>query len=424
MSISFERQARAAALPGQATAGLHFEISWSRLLKIGGAVSVLAIGAYAMIADQIAIATDNAVVSAYAIALRTPIDGVVGSAALRIGDKVQRGATRAEVNNIRVDDQRLIDLREHLTQARAHLAALETEQDALKTLRVELERRSEAYVEASAARLQGSVVEAEGALAALAARRDEFERGLNRRNALAESGYISVADLDKARSDFDVASHEAAAQGGKLDSLRAQLAAVKNGVVSEPGSNDVAYSRQRADEIALRDADIAQQRALTAADINETSARLDSEAARIERLRAASMVAPASGVVWKINAQAGEHIGAGSPVVQIVDCDAAFIIAQVPQNRVPDIEIGSDAEFRLSGDTIKRHGVVASVTGDATGGDQNLAAVPFVQQGATATVRIQMTPSGDGDCPVGRTARVLIPSNGPGLLSRLFNRFS
>jgi hypothetical protein len=39
-------------------------------------------------------------------------------------------------------------------------------------------------------------------------------------------------------------------------------------------------------------------------------------------------------------------------------------------------------------------------------------------------VRIQMTPSGDGDCPVGRTARVLIPSNGPGLLSRLFNRFS
>jgi multidrug resistance efflux pump len=424
MSISFERQARAAALPGQASAGLNFEISWSRLLKIGGAVSVLAIGAYAIMADQIAIATDNAVVSAYAIALRTPIDGVVGTAALRIGEKVQRGATLAEVNNIRVDDQRLIDLREHLIQARAHLAAIDTEQETLKGLRVELEGRSQAYVAASAARLAGSVAEAESALAALTARRDEMERGLNRRTALADSGFTSTADLDKARSDFDVASHEAEAQSGRLDSLRAQLAAVKNGVVSEPGSNDVAYSRQRADEIVLREADLIQQKALTAADVSETSARLDSEAARIERLRAAAMVAPASGVVWKINAQAGEHIGAGAPVVQIVDCDAAFIIAQVPQNRVPDIEIGSEAEFRLSGDPIKRHGVVASVTGDATGGDQNLAAVPFVQQGPTATVRIQMTPNGDGDCPVGRTARVLLPSNGPGLLSRLFSRFS
>jgi multidrug resistance efflux pump len=424
MSISFERQARAAALPGQVAAGLNFEVSWSRLLKIVGAVSVLAIGAYAVMADQIAIATDNAVVSAYAIALRTPIDGVVGTTALRIGDKVQRGATLAEVNNIRVDDQRLIDLREHLTQARAHIAAIDTQQDTLKALRAELEQRSEAYVAASAARLEGSVAEAESVLAALIARRDEMERGLNRRDALAKNGDVSVADLDKARSDFDVASHQAAAQNGKLNSLRAQLAAVKNGVVSEPGSNDVAYSRQRADEIALRDAELAQQRALTAADINETSGRLDSEVARVERLRAVAMVAPASGVVWKINAQAGEHIGAGSPVVQIVDCDATFIIAQVPQNRVPDIEIGSDAEFRLSGDPRKRHGVVASVTGDATGGDQNLAAIPFLQQGPTATVRIQMTPDGDGDCPVGRTARVLLPSNGPGLLSRLFSPFS
>src|SRR5579872_1228922 len=365
MSAIPERRAGAVALPGQAS-GLSLQISWWRAAKLFGASAVLAIGAYAVISDQMAIATDNAVVSAYSIALRTPIDGVIGAASLRVGDRVGRDALLAQVRNNRVDDQRLVDLREHLTQARARLEATKAMQASLEKMREALNERSNAYLKASAARIAGSLTEARYTLAALSSRREEAKKILDRRSLLAQGGASSVVDLEKAQSDVEILAAEEAAQRGRLESLTAEAAAIDRGVMSEPGSNDVAYSRQRADEIAIRLADLAQQRALTAADINETSARLDSEAARIERLRAASMVAPASGVVWKINAQAGEHIGAGSPVVQIVDCDAAFIIAQVPQNRVPDIEIGSDAEFRLSGDTIKRHGVVASVTGDAT----------------------------------------------------------
>jgi multidrug resistance efflux pump len=421
MSVSFERQSRAAAFPEQAT-GLGLQLPWWRIAKLGGAVAVLAIGAYAVTADQIAIATDNAVVSAYSVALRTPIAGVVGGSPLRVGDRVSRGAVLAEVINNRVDDQRLVDLREHLTMARAHLAATAAEQEALEAMRADLERRSQAYVEASSARLAGSLAEAQNMLAAINDRRDQAARSLGRRNSLAQGGYASAADLDKAQSDFDIASHEAAAQSGRLESLRAQLAAMSNGVVSEPGSNDVAYSRQRADEVALRLKDLEQQRALTLADIDETTARLETEEARVVKLRAAPMIAPNSGIIWKLNASSGERIGAGDTVAQIVDCDAAFIIAEVPQNRVPDIEVGSEAEFRLSGDSLKRYGRVLSVTGDATGGDHNLAAIPFDQKGLTATVRIEMDP-GAGECFVGRTARVLLPSSGPGLFSRILNHF-
>ena len=421
MSISFERQARAATLPGQ-VAGLSLQLPWSRLAKMGGAVAVLAIGAYAIMADQIAIVTDNAVVSAYSVALRTPIDGVVGGAPLRIGDRVNRGAMLAEVANNRVDDQRLVDLREHLTRSRAQLAASSAQQEALETMRVDLERRSEAYVLASVARIEGSVAEADNMLAALTDRRDQAERNLARRASLSQDGFASSADLDKAQSDFNAASHEAAAQRGRLDALRAQLAAIKVGIVSEPGSNDVAYSRQRADEVAIRLKEIAEQRAVTLADIDETTARLASEEARVAKLAAAPMVAPTSGIVWKVNASFGERIGAGETIAQVVDCDAAFVIAEVPQNRVPDIEVGSEAEFRLSGDNIKRHGRVVSVTGDATGGDRNLAAIPFDGKGLTATVRIEMGPNA-GECFVGRTARVVLPSNGPGFLSRLLSRF-
>jgi len=421
MSVSFERRARAASFPEQVL-GLNVQLPWARILKMGGAAAVLAIGAYAVMADQIAIATDNAVVSAYSVALRTPIDGVVGDTPLRIGDRVNRGAVLAQINNNRVNDERLVDLREHLTEAHAHYAAMAAEEASLEAIQKDLVLRSDAYVQASAARLAGSVEEARNSLAALYARRDEAKKNLDRRATLAQSGFTAGADLEKAQSDFDVATHEAAAQQGRLESLLAQTVAIRNGVVSEPGSNDVAYSRQRADEVALRLADLDQQRALTLADIKETEARLTSEQERIEKLQTASMIAPTSGMIWKLAASGGERLGAGETIAQIVDCDAAFVIAEVPQNRVPDIEVGGDAEFRLSGDQIKRHGRILSVTGDANGGDHNLAAIPFDGKGLTATVRIAMDPS-PGECFVGRTARVLIPSNGPGLISRLFGRF-
>lgn len=422
MSAIPERRAGAIALPGQAAAGLSLQISWTRAAKLFGASAVLAIGAYAVIADQMAIATDNAVVTAYSIALRTPIDGVIGAASLRVGDRVDRDALLAQVRNNRVDDQRLVDLREHLTQARARLEATTSMQVSLEAMRAELNERSKAYLKASAARLDGSLTEARYTLAALISRRDEAKKIFDRRSLLAQGGAGSAVDLEKAQSEFESLSSEAEAQRGRLDSLNAQIAAIDHGVVSEPGSNDVAYSRQRADEITIRLADLDHERALAAADIEETSARLTSEQARIDKLQNASMVAPSSGVVWKLGASNGERVGAGETIAQIVDCASAFIIARVPQNRVPDIVVGDEAEFRLSGDNTKHQGRVLTVTGEATGGDRNLAAVPFEEKGPTATVRIAMDPVA-GECPVGRTARVLLPSNGPGLLSRLLGRF-
>lgn len=421
MSAISERRAGAVALPGQAS-GLSLQISWWRAAKLFGASAVLAIGAYAVISDQMAIATDNAVVSAYSIALRTPIDGVIGAASLRVGDRIGRDALLAQVRNNRVDDQRLVDLREHLTQARARLEATKAMQVSLEKMRAALNERSDAYLKASAARLAGSLTEARYTLAALSSRREEAKKILDRRSLLAQGGASSVVDLEKAQSDVEILAAEEAAQRGRLESLAAEAVAIDRGVVSEPGSNDVAYSRQRADEIAIRLADLDHDRSLAQADIEETSARLANEQARIDKLQSASMVAPSAGMVWKLGASNGERVGAGETIAQIVDCDSAFIIARVPQNRVPDIMVGDEAEFRLSGDETKRHGRVLTVTGDATGGDRNLAAVPFEEKSPTAAVRIAMDPVA-GECPVGRTARVLLPSNGHGFISRLLGRF-
>jgi multidrug resistance efflux pump len=423
MSAISERRATSGtvAVPGRIL-GSRLLIPWSRIAKLAGASAVLALGAYAVIADQMAIATDNAVVSAYSIALRAPIDGVIEAAPRRVGDPVSADVLLATINNTLVDDQRLVDLREQLSQSRSRLEANAVMRASLAAMRLDLQARSEAYMKASAARLQGAVTEAQNTLAAAKARRDEEQKVLARRSILAQGGAGSAADLEKAQSEFEATSAEAEAQQGRVDSLVAQLTAIDQGVVSEPGSNDVAYSRQRADEIAIRLAELDHESALTRADIEETSARLASEQKRVEKLRTAPMIAPKSGVIWKLAASNGERVAAGETVAQIVDCNSAFLIARVPQNQVPYIGVNDEAEFRLSGDDTKRHGHVLTITGDTTDGDRNLAAVPFVEKGATATVRIAMDPI-DGQCLVGRTARVLIPWNGPGLFSRLLSWF-
>ncbi len=411
--------ARAAVGPIPQGLSLPIQVPWTRLAKIGGAAAVLAIGAYAVLSDQFAIVSDNAVVSAYTISLRTPIDGLVGGRPMKIGDLVRRSSLVATVTNDRVDDQHLVDLRAHLARARAELAAVSAEMEGLKSLSAILKQRADEYKAASTARLRGSVTEALDLLVALNYRRDEAKQTLDRSSSLAERGFASTADLDRAKANFGSLFSQAAAQSGRLASLEAQLTAIKSGIVTEPGSTDVAYSQQREDEIAIRLQDLMQQRQFIVSDVNETATRLAEEEAQVAKLRTATTLAPTSGMIWKVSASPGERINAGEPIAEVVDCAAAFIIADVPQTRVPDIEVGSKAEFLISGETAKRYGQVVSVTSDATDGDRNLAAIPFEERGATATVRIQI--DGDKGCFVGRRARVVLPSDGPGLLTRLIN---
>ena len=144
---------------------------------------------------------------------------------MKIGDLVQRSSPIAVVTNDRVDDQHLVDLRAHLARARAGLAAVSAEMDGLKSLSATLQQRADEYKAASTARLRGSVAEALDLMVALNYRRDEAKQTLDRSTSLAERGFASTADLDRAKANFRYLFSQAAAQNGRLDSLEAQLAA-------------------------------------------------------------------------------------------------------------------------------------------------------------------------------------------------------
>ena len=101
--------------------------------------AVLGVGGYAILSNEFAVVTDNAVVSSYTVPLRTPIDGVVDAMPLKVGDLVHQGDRIATVTDDRVNTLHLVDLREHLARARAELAVVSAEMSSLETLRAALQ---------------------------------------------------------------------------------------------------------------------------------------------------------------------------------------------------------------------------------------------------------------------------------------------
>src|SRR5262249_46104151 len=161
------------------------------------------------------------------------------------------------------------------------------------------------------------------------------------------------------------------AQRGNLVALTAQLSAARNGIVADNNGTDAPYSQQRADDVAMRVGELRREQQALDAEIAQSELSAAKERMRAEKLATSYLNAPTTGMIWKVSATSGERVGAGENVAQIVDCGAAFIMASVPQDRVPDIEIGSEVEYRLSGDLQKRVGHVVSVTGDESGSERN-----------------------------------------------------
>jgi multidrug efflux pump subunit AcrA (membrane-fusion protein) len=112
-----------------------------RLVKIAVAVSVFGAGLAAMLSGHGKITSNNAVISTNLVALRAPIEGTVSSLPNRVGSMVAPGALIAHIENPRVSDEHLVDLREHQARVEAEIKASEANRATLLNLQGELVHR-------------------------------------------------------------------------------------------------------------------------------------------------------------------------------------------------------------------------------------------------------------------------------------------
>ncbi len=381
-------------------------------VKIIAAGIVLGVGCTAIISNNAHVVSDNAVVSSYTTSLRAPISGYVAGLQAKVGDMVVGGSVFARLSEPRVDNRHLTELGSQLRKFIADREAREHERDRLKQQFDALLDRAKQYDRAAVQFTSLQVVEAEHQSEAKGFTRDYFRRDYDRKNALGKNGNASVADVEKAWSIAEQYSADTLADILRIAYLRIEAQAARDGVLLNGGSNDVSYSQQRADEIAIRLTEVDRDIATLATAAAETRIQLEAEQRRISALQAADLIAPSSGMLWRLGATFGERIGVGDTVAELVDCKQVFVVDVIPQENYPDVALGSSARVRLAGESTDRIGHVVSVTGDVNSTNQhNLAAVPPLPHSSTVVAWIALNPTHEAtsECLVGRTARVILP---------------
>lgn len=404
-----------------------------RPLKLAIAAAVAALGGYGLLCERGYVASSDAIVSSYVLDVRTPIEGTVTGLPLTAGIAVHRGQVLAHLENSRTDHQQLENLQAEESSANAAAMAIAAEQGVLEAQRQSLLLRAGEHSSATASRLDAQASEASRILRSDEVALKQANTDLDRGRKLHDAGIIPSAEFEKLVSAQSIAIEQAGAQKNQVERLRKQSSDAGRGLYSEPGAGtDVAYSRQRADEIAIRLAE--ESRLLTGARarITEAHLALASQTERINLLQKADLVAPMDGQLWTLSSLNGERAFTGDTVLSLVDCSRQFLLVTVPQDRVPEIALHQRASFRLSGESTERSGTVLSISGES-GQDprRKFAGIPLNkdkgEQLATVVISLDdagaISSSNVDPCTIGRTARVLLPTVPTSTATRLLRHY-
>ena len=396
-----------------------------RPLKLVTAGALALAGAYGIFSEQRYVTSSNAIVSAYVLDIRMPIEGTVSALPHTPGAAVSPGDLLGHIENPLADHEHLDNLRTLEDVAQSTAAADQMEWAALAGQQHGLLTRASAHSDAVSLRLGLSVQQAESMLAAAETTHHQAATELERGRQLHDAGILATASYDQLVSTEAVTRHVVEAERLALASLRGQSAAAGRGLLAEPGiNNDVAYSRQRADEIAIKLAETQRSLAASRAQAAEAHFAVAAEASRSASLRSADLRSPVAGQVWQIEAVDGEVASLNSLALSLIDCSRQFLLVEVPQDRLPDIAIGGIAQFKFTGESTERTGVVQAATGDPQKEpDHKFAAFPLQDTAEQlATVRVLITDPAPV-CAVGRTARVLLPTQPTNRFSRALRQY-
>lgn len=185
-------------------------------------------------------------------------------------------------------------------QAAARLAQARGQLSAARAQLLELERGSRAE----------EVTQARAAAQAALRSRDEAQQDLDRARRLADSNVVSRQSLDRAQTAYDVAS-------SRYDQAAAQLTLLEQGP-----------RRER----------IASQRA----QVEAAAAQVEAAHAALDDMLLRSAF---NGLVTVRNREPGETVGAGAPVLTIINPDDRWVRIYVPENRIGAVRLGEPASI-------------------------------------------------------------------------------
>ena len=301
------------------------------------ALSAIAAGVYWFTYGSHFVTTDNAYAAVEVAQVTSAVGGTINEVLVTDTQAVKKGQIL-----VRIDP------------ADARLALAQAEADLNRAV-----RRVRGFV-ANDASLKAQITAREAdekkAAAQLRAAEADFERAkidLQRREALAASGSVSGDELTRVQNAFTTAkanleaSRAAAAQAQAnqtmaLGSREANAVLIAN--VSEENNPEVALARARRDQAAL--------------DLERTVVR-----------------APVDGIVAKRQAQLGQRVSSGVPLLSVVPVQEMHVDANFKEVQLENVRAGQPVALQadIHGSSVTYHGIVEGFSG---GSGAAFAAIP------------------------------------------------
>lgn len=273
---------------------------------------------------------------------------------VREGDKVTAGQVIAILDDEQVQ-ARVEQAQSSVTSAESRIESAVLRIAVLR----EQEDQAKIGVRQSSLDAQGRVKQAEGQVAEARSRLAQSEAQLaqaevNLRQArydagkyerLSDSGDIPEQRATQARSNAEALEKLVDAQKKQVETARAALEAAR-------GTLNVAKANLANPEIrSSQAAAVAKQIDQAESEIETAKAEAEAARAKVKEAEAAKgdlqVTAPFDGVVATRSAEPGEVVAAGTTIVTIINPDAVYLRAFVPEGRIGNVKVGQKARVYL-----------------------------------------------------------------------------
>jgi HlyD family secretion protein len=342
--------------------------------RIGIALLVLAAlgaGAYYIFGGRATTLVLTGIVTTNEVVVSSQVQGQIGQLLVKEGDAVTSGERLAILtpDELRADSA-------YYTQA-AEGASSQVQQNEA-ALRME-QQQTQSQIQQAEASQQSAEAQQKSARADL----DNAKLTFDRQKKLLETGASTQEDYDQARTTYDATTARVESLGKQVDMAKAAVTTAEANAV----------------QVAVR------QRQLQASEHESAAAVAQQQKADV-RLGYTEIRAPIAGIVDVRAARQGEVVGAGQPIVTLINPDDLWVRIDVEETYIDRIVLGEHLAVRLpSGDQLD--GTVfyrAADAGFATQRDVSRTKRDI----KTFEVRLRVD-NHDRRLAVGMTAYVLLP---------------
>lgn len=339
-------------------------LSLGHIARIAFAVVLLLIISFVYLPHLFYTYSITAIVSAPVISITSPIEGILKDSPPIMGTEVKSGDVIGVVENLRFDRWRLDDMGTETKATKEKIEAMTQEKEKLEGIKVELDKSFKSYTGSLEERLKIDIQRAHEYLKERGDTVSESKAEYMRKSKLYKKGVVAENQADSAYFNAERATKSAEQTKLDINRLEAQLKALQQGIfINMDGRTEVAYQKQRMDDIAMRQHDLDSK-------IKEANIRLEAlskavplEESRFKRMSEATITAPFNGVAWRVFSSKGTHVDTTRPILELVDCSKVFVDTSIHERYFNKVKPGDPATIKLVGQKHVLKGKVQSIRG-------------------------------------------------------------